>query len=89
MELDCDKRAIKLINKYKLPVDKKEYRSKANIILYKYLYWSEYGIWPSMINKQTGKIQDWNTLKISKLMGEDKYQSYKDIPLKLRYLFDE
>ena len=67
MELDCDKSAVALINKYKLPVDKKEYRSKANIVLYKYLYWGEYGVWPSITDKKTGKISDWRNLCVSRL----------------------
>lgn len=87
MELDCDKSALKIMDKYKLPVNKKEYRSKANIILYKYLYWSEHGEWPSLTNKKTGKTVDWKNLNVSKLMDQKQYASYKNIPLKLRYLF--
>jgi hypothetical protein len=88
MELDCDKAAIKLINKYKLPVDKKEYSSKANIVLYKYLYWGKYGIWPSLLDRKTGKEIDYSKLKVSKLMHEEKYKSTKDIPDRIIYLFD-
>jgi hypothetical protein len=87
MELDCDKMAIKLINKWKLPVDKKEYITKANIVLYKYLYWAEYGIWPSITDKNTNKTTDWRELKLTKLMTEDKYESIDDIPRKLFYIF--
>jgi hypothetical protein len=83
MELDCDKSAIRLINKYKLPVDKKEYRSKANIVLYKYVYWGEYGIWPSITDKETGKISDWKTLNVSNMRSEGDYDSINDIPIKL------
>jgi hypothetical protein len=89
MELDCDKSAIKLINKYKLPVNKKEYRSKANIVLYKYLFWAEYGVWPSITNKKNGKIASWNSLNVSKLFSEEKYQNYKNIPSKLISLFNQ
>jgi hypothetical protein len=89
MELDCDKAAIKLINKYKLPVDKKEYRSKANIVLYKYLYWGEYGVWPSITDKKTGKTSDWKTLGLSKFIHEDGYKSAGDIPRKLFNIFQE
>ena len=89
MELDCDKSAIALINKYKLPVDKKEYRSKANIVLYKYLYWGEYGVWPSITDKKTGKISDWKTLGLSKFACEDGYKSVGDIPIKLFNIFKE
>ena len=89
MELDCDKSAIKLINKYKLPVDKKEYNSKANIVLYKYLYWAEYGHWPSITCKKTNKRTYWEDFKISKLLGEEKYINVDQIPRKLFYTFQE
>ena len=88
MELNCDKSAIRLINKYKLPVDKKEYCSKANIILYKYLYWGEYGIWPELIDKKTGKNIGWSIFKMYKLLNQEKYKSIKDIPLKLMNHFE-
>jgi hypothetical protein len=89
MELDCDKSAIKLINKYKLPVDKNEYRAKANIVLYKYLYWAEYGIWPNIISKKTNKTVDWRELKLNRLLGEEKYSCADDIPRKLFYIFQD
>ena len=87
MELDCDKSAILVVNKYKLPVDKKEYRSKANIVLYKYVYWGEYGVWPSIVDKKTGKTSDWKTLGMSKLLLEDNYKSVRDIPIRLFNIF--
>jgi hypothetical protein len=87
MELDCDKSAIRLINKYKLPVDKKEYSSKANIVLYKYLYWGEYGVWPSITDIKTGKISDWKTLAVSRLMSEDRYINFNNIPKRLYLIF--
>jgi hypothetical protein len=83
MELDCDKQAIKLINKYKLPVDKKEYTAKANVILYKYLYWAEYGTWPDFINKIARKTVNYKNIGLTKLLSQEKYKSIKDIPLKL------
>ena len=89
MELDCDKSAIKLINKYKLPVDKNEYRSKANIVLYKYLYWAEYGIWPNINDKKTNKTADWRELKLNRLLAEEKYSCVDDIPRKLFYIFKD
>jgi hypothetical protein len=87
--LDCDKSAIKLINKYKLPVDKKEYSSKANIILYKYLYWGEYGTWPDLVDKKNGKCTDWKSLKVSKLMNQEFYSGIKNIPKNLFCIFKD
>jgi hypothetical protein len=89
MELDCDKSAIKLINKYKLPVDKKEYKSKANIVLYKYLYWAEYAHWPDITCKKTNKTTHWSEFKISKLLDEKHYASVDQIPRKLFYIFQQ
>jgi hypothetical protein len=88
MELDCDKTTIKLINKYKLPVDKKEYCSKANIILYKYLYWGEYGVWPELILNKDDKNENYfKSLRVSKLMSQEKYKSVDDIPIRLLGIF--
>jgi hypothetical protein len=38
LELDCEKRSIKKIKKYKLPIDSKKYIQKANAYLFSYLY---------------------------------------------------
>jgi hypothetical protein len=89
MELDCDKQAIKLINKYKLPVDKKEYTAKANVILYKYLYWGEYGIWPDFIDKKTGKTASYKKIGATRLLAQIKYRYINQIPKKLFYIFQE
>lgn len=37
-ELDCEKRAVEKIKKYKLPIDIKIYSKKANYIIYSYIY---------------------------------------------------
>lgn len=87
MELDCDKQAIKLINKYKLPVNKKEYIAKANVILYKYLFWGEYGIWPDFIDKKTGKTASYKNPGISRLLAQDKYKNVTKIPKKIFNIF--
>jgi hypothetical protein len=87
MELDCDKRAIKLINKYKLPVNKKEYIAKANVILYKYLYWGEYGIWPDFLDKRTGKTASYKDIGATRLLSQDKYKNIKNIPIKVMSFF--
>ena len=89
MELDCDKQAIKLINKYKLPVNKKEYIAKANVILYKYLYWGEFGVLPDFIDKKTGKTPSYKNIKFTRLLSEDKYKDIKNIPKSLLDIFKE
>jgi hypothetical protein len=87
LELDCDKRAVEIIKKYSLPVDTKEYISKANIILYKYLFWSEYGIWPNLKDKKTGNTIDWKIFKMFKFLPLTKYLSIQNMPKKIFYLF--
>jgi hypothetical protein len=89
MELDCDKQAIKLINKYKLPVNKKEYITKANVILYKYLFWGEYGIWPDFIDKKTGKTANYKKIGATRLLCQTKYKHIDQIPKKLFYIFQK
>ena len=89
LELDCDKKAVGIIKKYNLPVDLKEYVSKANIVLYKYVFWGEYGHWPSITCKKTNKRTYWEDFKISKLLGEEKYINVDQIPRKLFYTFQE
>ena len=37
------------------------------IILYKYIYWAEYGIWPEFIDKNCKNNSEYSYLKISKL----------------------
>lgn len=88
MELECDKMAINLIDKYKLPVEKKEYCAKANVVLYKYLFWQEYGIWPNLNSYEKHNAEtDFKNLCASRLFHEDKYKSIDDIPKKIFYLF--
>jgi len=45
MELDCEKRVIDKINKYKLPICKSIYIQKSNAYLYTYLYAAQYRQW--------------------------------------------
>ena len=89
LELDADKRAIKLINKFKLPVNKKKYVSYANLILYKYLYWSEKGYWPDFIDNNTLKRLDPIDFKISKFKNIDFYLDINKMPRKIFYSFEK
>lgn len=89
LELDCDKKAIKIIKKYSLPVDLKEYIVKANVILYKYLYWAEHGVWPDFKDKQTNKHPNYKLFKSKKLLHEEKYRFLKDIPAEILCYFEK
>jgi len=45
LELDCEKRAIKKILQYNLPIDLDKYKRRANSYLYAYLYFFEKRTW--------------------------------------------
>ena len=45
LELDCELRTLKKIEKYKLPVHPIQYKKKANVYLYSYLYMLETRKW--------------------------------------------
>jgi hypothetical protein len=45
IELDCERRALKLISKFKLPLDKKEYCKKGSSYIYFYLFLKKMGKW--------------------------------------------
>ena len=45
MELDCERRAVKLIKKFDLPIDVKSYIKKANVYIYYHAYIRKYRKW--------------------------------------------
>lgn len=49
VESDCERRSIKLIKEFDLPVDIIQYTKWANIILYSYLYGYKHRFWPKSI----------------------------------------
>lgn len=80
MELECEKMALKIINNFDLPLDKDEYIILSNIIFYKYLYWSEYEIWPSFKFSSIKKWGDEMNEKMKKLHSRSTYKKFSDIP---------
>lgn len=45
MELDCERRTVSLIKKYKLPIDLKTYIAEANIYVYFYNFAAKHRMW--------------------------------------------
>lgn len=59
LERDCERRSLKLINKFNLPIDKTDYTKKANL----YLYFHQY-IYLTRLWKNSTTIYKDNLLKI-------------------------
>ncbi len=71
MELDCERRSIRLIKKYDLPIDIKSYVKAANAYIYFHAYIRKYRTWYKGISPYRSK-------RICKIMpvvflGRDKY----------------
>jgi hypothetical protein len=88
MELDADKKALRFIKKFNLPVNKTEYSSTSNLVLYKYCFWAETGHWPDFINKSKGINLKPLEFKISKLKNSGHYFNISNIPRKIFYIFE-
>jgi len=56
LEHDADKRAIKLMKRYNLPVDIELYQKEANYVLYCYVYLCHRRVWPELKTKDREKI---------------------------------
>jgi hypothetical protein len=83
LELDCERRTLKLIDTHKLPIDKVEYAKSANAYIY---FWTYVGIcrkWYTI-----GK-EPYNTPAIVEIMPTHLYCNYDKIPSKVEELFKE
>lgn len=49
MELNCEKRAVRLVKKYKLPVELDKYVKMANAYLFSYILFEKFRKWPSAV----------------------------------------
>ena len=75
LELDCERKAIKLLKKLNAPIDYNYYIACANIVLYKYLYWAETGKW-IILNKDKADFPE--ILDLLKKDGFNKLKTVKD-----------
>lgn len=83
LEIDCEKRVVKLIKKYKLPIDTKKYIKEANAYIYFYNHIKVYREWyksnePPYINKE-----------LVKLCKPEFSKNYNVIPKKLQKKLNE
>lgn len=80
LELDCEKRAIRKLKKYKVPIDIDMYIRKMNCYLYGYLFFLEKRIWiQGIYNDEFVTASAPKTVK----------SSYKKIPARLRKAFEQ
>lgn len=80
MERDCEKRTIKKILKYDLPIDVEEYAQLANIYLYSYVFMRDYKVWRSFTGIQH---------ELKKYVKKKINSSHKRIPAGLYTKFKE
>lgn len=82
MELDCEKRTVEKIKKYKLPVNVEEYTQKANCYVQFYNYLKITRRWPAPNNSPYQNENIWkNAPKV--FMGESWYETLPDEILNL------
>ena len=58
LELDCEKRAVKIIKKYKLPINVKDYIKNANSYIYFYSYVKKFRTWCKLAPYKVQQILD-------------------------------
>lgn len=79
LELDCEKRSVDKIKKYKLPIDIIRYKRRANCYVYSYAYMIESRIWiPSVYD--TPYINDFPSVWKS---------NYTKLPKSIKETFDK
>jgi hypothetical protein len=77
LELDCEKRVVKLLKKYKIPVSVEAYIQKANVYVHFYNYIKQFRQW-----YKTDNIP-YNNKRIISAASTEFYSSYDEIPEKL------
>lgn len=80
LELDCEKRSIEKIKKYKLPIDIKQYKQKSNTYFYGIMYC---GVKRNWYNRIYSKKAIWS-------LAPDRFQRrYTDIPPRMYQVFEK
>lgn len=83
LELDCEKRTVEIIRKYRLPIDIKTYIKKANAYVFFYTHIQQYRQWAS------GPKSAYNNQEILENISSRFYSNYEVIPKKLKGLYDK
>ncbi len=81
LELDCEKRTVKLLCKYKVPINIKEYIRTANIYIHFYNYAKIYRSWFPNNNPP------YDNYKIRRSTSTSFYPTYNSIPESLEKMF--
>jgi hypothetical protein len=83
VELDCERLVLTMVDKFKLPIDKKRYAQNGNAYVYFWMYLKHRRKWYKI-----GK-EPYNILEITSKMPTDFDRTYKKLPLKYKKLFDK
>lgn len=82
LELDCEKRTVRLFKKYKVPVKLKKYIAEANSYVHFYNYIKDYRKWYPKNNKP------YKNELLAKACSGNFYSSYEKIPKKLKMAYE-
>ena len=83
LELDCEKRAVKKIRKWKLPISKEEYIQKSNAYILFYNYMKKVRKW------STPERSPYRSKKIYTFMPDKFLRNYSKLPKYAEEIFDK
>lgn len=88
MELDCEKRVLKLIKKLNLPIDKAKYCQKANACLFSYLLTEKLRMWET---KENSSVYSAEIAKYfpARLLSIEDYCKISNMPKEARALMEK
>ena len=82
LEADCERRSVKKIQNFSLPIDIKEYTQRANAYIYFFSYLKHSRRWPNADKAAYCNVAIWNN------MPTEFQKSYRKLPLKYFKLFE-
>ena len=83
LELDCEKRSVKKIREWNLPIDVEEYIQKSNAYIYFYNYLKKVRKWT------TAKRSPYRSKKIYLKMPKKFLKDYSKLPIEIEKIFDK
>ena len=83
LEMDCEKRAVKTIKKWNLPIDTEEYIQKSNAYILFYNYLKKVRKWTTANNSP------YRSKKIYTHMSKKFLKDYSELPIEVEKIFDK